>query len=289
MSCLRRARYAYVVIGVSMKFNPDDIIRLAEANPGFGFKRFIAKLTHGKVSRNTSQVMRLFDIHRAETGVDLYAELQDTSRRRMVTMAEFKAITGISSPPSGWGRSGGGRTPKPNRKRPKEEVRQVMVPLEPQEFNWLDIPETGSIQTHTGAGQTNHIQLVNSNVLLRLHGEEMNTPEQISEYMGISLSWVRNFLDLTQRYDDSGVLEDYLRVYEFLFVFEQYRGAHHHEDELMADLRGIFKEYISEPEESEPPSNDDLVWVFNQLAAEFGEPLFDQRFINTLDVSERLK
>ena len=37
-------------------------------------------------------------------------------------------------------------------------------------------------------------------------------------------------------------------VYEHLFVFEQYRGAHHHEDELMADLRGIFKEYISNPE-----------------------------------------
>ena len=48
-----------------------------------------------------------------------------------------------------------------------------------------------------------------------------------------------------EKYDISGVLEDFLRVYEHLFVFEQYRGAHHHEDELMADLRGIFKEYIT--------------------------------------------
>ena len=81
-----------------MKFNPDDIIRLAEANPGFGFNRFMSKLLHGKSSDGSKlQVMRLFEIHKAETDVDLYAELQDTSRRRMVTMAELKAITGRKS------------------------------------------------------------------------------------------------------------------------------------------------------------------------------------------------
>ena len=116
----------------------------------------------------------------------------------------------------------------------------------------------------------------------------MKTPEQISEYMGISLRWVNNFLSLWKSTIFQGCLKTFF-VYEHLFVFEQYRGAHHHEDELMADLRGIFKEYISNPEENEPPTNEDMVWVFNQLATELNEPLFDQRFINTLDVSGRLK
>lgn len=272
-----------------MKFNPDDIIRLAEANPGFGFSRFMKKISSAKNSKGISQVMRLFEIHKIETGIDLYAELQDTRRRRMVTMAEYKAITGKKYPPLGWGRGTGGRKPKPDRKQERDEVRQALVALDPHEFNWLDIPETGSIEHPTGMGQTSHLQLINSNVLLRLHTVEMNTPEQISEYMGVSLFWVKKFLELVQRYDSSGVLEDYLRVYEFLFVFEQYRGANHHNDEIMAELRGIFREYITNPEETEPPTNDDLVWIFNQLATELSEPLFDQRFINTLDVSGRLK
>ena len=102
-----------------MKFNPDDIIRLAEANPGFGFNRFMSKLLHGKSSDGSKlQVMRLFEIHKAETDVDLYAELQDTSRRRMVTMAELKAITGRKSPPAGWGRSAGGRTSNQTERSP---------------------------------------------------------------------------------------------------------------------------------------------------------------------------
>ena len=272
-----------------MKFNPDDIIRLAEANPGFGFSRFMKKISSAKNSKGISQVMRLFEIHKIETGIDLYAELQDTRRRRMVTMAEYKAITGKKYPPLGWGRGTGGRKPKPDRKQERDEVRQALVALDPHEFNWLDIPETGSIEHPTGMGQTSHLQLINSNVLLRLHTVEMNTPEQISEYMGLSLFWVKKFLELVQRYDSSGVLEDYLRVYEFLFVFEQYRGANHHNDEIMAELRGIFREYITNPEGTEPPTNEDLVWVFNQLATELNEPLFDQRFINTLDVSGRLK
>lgn len=207
----------------------------------------------------------------------------------MVTMAEYKAITGNILPPPGWGRGGGGRKPKPDRKQERDEVKQALVALDPHDFNWLNIPETGSIEPHTGRGQTNHIQLINSHVFLRLHSADMKTPEQIAEYMGISLRWVTNFIELVEQYDISGVLEDYLRVYEHLFVFEQYRGAHHHEDEFMADLRGIFKEYISNPEGTEPPTNEDLVWVFNQLATELNEPLFDQRFINTLDVSGRLK
>ena len=272
-----------------MKFNPDDIIRLAEANPGFGFSRFMKKISSSKNSKGISQVMRLFEIHKIETGIDLYAELQDTRRRRMVTMAEYKAITGKKYPPLGWGRGTGGRKPKPDRKQERDEVRQALVALDPHEFNWLDIPETGSHEVLRGTGQTNHIQLINSNVFLRLHEVEMKTSEQISEYMGLSLRWVKNFIELVEKYDTSGVLENFLRVYEHLFVFEQYRGANHHEDELMADLRGIFKEYISNPEETEPPTNDDLVWVFNQLATELNQPLFDHRFINTLDVSGRLK
>ena len=65
-----------------MKFNPDDIIRLAEANPGFGFNRFMSKLLHGKSSDGSKlQVMRLFEIHKAETDVDLYAIARHQSKK----------------------------------------------------------------------------------------------------------------------------------------------------------------------------------------------------------------
>ena len=56
--------------------------------------------------------MRLFEIHKHETGIDPFEVLQDTTNIKMVTEKEYKRITGRKSTPKGYGRAMGGRPSK---------------------------------------------------------------------------------------------------------------------------------------------------------------------------------
>ena len=112
-----------IFMGRGLKFNPDDIISLARMNPGYGFRRFV-KLLCGELDRQPSsmvisQVMRVFDIHKVETGENLYDSLQDTSNHRIVSLPDYMRITNSKFPPLGYGYGSGGRTPKPLRKGEK--------------------------------------------------------------------------------------------------------------------------------------------------------------------------
>ena len=40
------------------------------------------------------------------------------------------------------------------------------------------------------------------------------------------------------------------------------------DDELMAEFRGIFRNYVENPVMTEKPTVEDIVWVYNQLLSE---------------------
>ena len=143
-------------MGKGVKFNPDDIISLAKMNHGYGFRRFV-KLMCGEPdkqpdSKNISQVMRVFDIHKIETGENLFDSLQDTSMHRIVSLPEYMRITNSRFPPVGYGKGSGGRTPKPLRKG--EQGRGIKIPLPPQVFHWGNIDPDGSQFVVEGRGKT---------------------------------------------------------------------------------------------------------------------------------------
>jgi hypothetical protein len=254
-----------------MKFNPDDLIKLALANPGFGYVRFLRMLDSGRTNsgkaRYRGRVLRLFEIHKLETGIDAYDVLQDNSSHRLVTRGEWKEITGGIFYPSGYG-SMGGRTPKPKRKQNREDVRQVMIPLPPQEFDWLDVPKTGSVGYKSGQGQTNHMALKDVRRILNLLDVEMRTEDQVIEELGLSKSWLNSFLEKCKKYEEEDVLEDWIRVLDLMYQVRTHRGLTHQKDELMADFRGIFRDYVNDPIEQEAPSTEDVQWVYNKLLRE---------------------
>jgi len=254
-----------------IRFNPDDIIRLALANPGYGYVRFLRMLDSGGSNsgkaRYRGRVLRLFEIHKLETGIDAYDVLQDNSNHRLVTRGEWKQITGGTFYPSGYGGQGG-RIPKPNRVGTREDSTQVRIPLPPQEFYWLDVPKTGSVGYKSGQGQTNHIALRDVRKILHLLDVEMKTENQIIDEFGMSKSWLTNFLEKCKIYEEEDVLEDWIRVLDLMYQVRTHRGFTHQEDELMADFRGIFRDYVNNPIEQEAPSTEDVQWVYNKLLRE---------------------
>ena len=257
-------------MGKGLKFNPDDIISLARMNPGYGFRRFV-KLLCGELdrppsSKNISQVMRVFDIHKVETGENLFDSLQDTSNHRIVSLPDYMRITNSKFPPVGYGQGSGGRTPKPLRKG--EKGRGIKVPLPPQVFQWGHIDSSGSRFVVEGRGKTNHLKLIDIRKFQSLYEVEMKTVEQISEIMGISKSWLLKLIDRMNNYDQDGILEDWITVIDTMYKVQTHRGKGHFDDELMAEFRGIFRNYVENPVMTEKPTVEDIVWVYNQLLSE---------------------
>jgi hypothetical protein len=257
-------------MGKGLKFNPDDIIQLAVQNPGFGFRKFV-KLLCGETSRQPSskaqsQVIRIFEIHELETGVNLYELLQDTSNHNIVSLPDYLRITNSKYPPSGYGQGNGGRTPKPQRKGVKS--RNIKIPLPPQIFNWGSIDKNGSRFVVEGRGKTNHWKIIDIKKFMIHYEVEMKTIGQISEIMNLSKAWIINLINKIEIYDGEGILHDWINVVDSIYRVEQNRGKNHFEDELMAEFRGIFRDYIENPLETETPTTDDIFWIYSQLLLE---------------------
>ena len=254
------------------RYRPDDIIRLALTNPGYGFERFVDEL-YGRKRRRTrlAQLIRLFDIHEHETGVNPFDVLQDMSKCTLVSQKEYKQITGRKSVPKGFGRSQGGRASKASTSYGKGHTgvgEKKYIPIPPQDFDWLDVTEVDEDEYQSGLGTTNHIELMDYDLLLRLHDKEMMTLEQISEALSVSERRIERFLSDLAEYDDHGVSDRWLAVMKRLWRVQCHWGYTHKEDDLMMDLRGIFRDYIMDPVNVEPPTIDDVDWVYQQLVSE---------------------
>ena len=264
-------------------FHPDDIIRLARANRGYGFRRFLKEL-YGKKSRGyrgEGQVLRLFDIHKQETDEDLFEILQDPSKTVMVTRQEWMDATGGAPPPRGAGLS-------TSRVSSLERVNGLgsnakNIPLAPQEFDWIDVEEVPDDEFVDGRGSTSHRTLLDCRAIIRMNDVDMLTESQISERTGYSERIVSRFLKNLIRYDQHGVANDWIRVQSFLWDAQAERGGDHLSDEIMMDLRGIFRDYLEDPINIEAPTDEDLHWVFDQLKSESVE---DEEYPEEIDLDE---
>ena len=249
-------------------YEPDDIIILAEKNPGFGFKRFCNELC-GKKKNSTGEgvILRLFDIHRKETKNDLFKHLQSPDKVRMVNREEWWKITNNAPIPRGYGgtRTGG------IEKNSKNMSKVKLIPLPPQYFDWHDITpinEKKSKEKYIKLRGNTLIHLMDFELLLKLHEKEMMTLDQISEKLDIPINRIRNFIQKIEKLDQYGIANEWLRVITKLWEIQNHRGHTHLEDELMMDLRLIFENYIKDPINNETPLIDDVSWVYSQLLLE---------------------
>ena len=124
-------------IGISrgtQRYTDEELIDLAFLNQGFGFMRFIERLS---ISRDNT--LDLFIQFKEFTNgeEDPYAYLQDDSNSILVTENEYMEITGQSIP-SGYGRRGG-RNRGGGRINRDIRHKGTLIPLPPQMFNWGDI------------------------------------------------------------------------------------------------------------------------------------------------------
>ena len=126
------------------KFSDEEIIQLAELNPGYGFRRFIKSLypnTH-KFSQYKYEFTLLFNDFKEFCGIDLIEILDDPKFSIIVSGDEYLRITGEKQLPVGYGRSLGGRSSKPE--TVKTRGAHIKIPLPPQDFNWENIPNEQS-------------------------------------------------------------------------------------------------------------------------------------------------
>ena len=121
-------------------FSDENIVDLAELNPGYGIKRFIKKLypnvKERMMRRHEYEVIILFSDLKEAFGVDLLNHLEDKKYSKLVNGDEYMRITGNKSLPRGFGRSSSRISSELRKGEPGEGVK---VPLPPQEFNWGDI------------------------------------------------------------------------------------------------------------------------------------------------------
>ena len=104
--------------------------------------------------------------------------------------------------------------------------------------------------------------------VIRMNDEEKMTVGQISSKTGVSERKLTRFLSKMEEYDDHGVAYQWLGVMGQLWRIQQHRGRTHWEDDLMMDIRGIFLDYEKDPINEEPPSVEDVNWVYSQLLSE---------------------
>tara|TARA_Y100000746_G_scaffold137664_1_gene117913 strand:+ start:3589 stop:4851 length:1263 start_codon:yes stop_codon:yes gene_type:complete len=259
------------------EFDPDDIIKLALANESYGFDRFLQEL-YGRNTTRHSEIIRLFSIHKKETGVDPFEVLQSTNNIRMVTGKEYRKITGKSRVPKGTGRATGGRPSKasPNygRGHKVEGDNQADVPLVPEVFEWLDVVpiEEGqnpyAMNAHNLAGF--HMDLFDFARFFDLYENKVMTVKQVSEKMKIREKKLHNFISKLSLYEDDGVAEQWSGVLKRLWDIQTHRGKTHTDDELMMELRGIFRDYVNDPVNVEAPTISDIDWVYGKLLEEEG-------------------
>ena len=264
-------------------YHPDDIIRLAIANPGYGFREFLEELypTRGKKSKGRTGegvTLRLFKIYKHESGVDLFEVLQDTSNHKLVNLVDYMKKTGEKYPPRGYGT----QTRESKLTRKNQRGSNIKIPLPPQEFNWLDveaIPDEERIAKVGFVLAQSHFELMDYEKLIKLTKDineyqpyhRRKKMDVISVEMGASKKRIEDFLLKMEKYEEEGIGEEWIEVMKNLWKYQCIRGKTHKEDELMMEFRTIFQDYMNDPVNIEPPTGEDMKWVYQQLLAEENE------------------
>ena len=117
------------------KYSDEEVIELAELNPGFGLRRFVKVLYPKSKSPRDYEYdfAMLFDEWKDFSGIDLLNHLEDKKYSKMVNGDEYLKITGKKYLPSGYGRSTSRISSTERKGTPGSGVK---VPLKPQIFNW---------------------------------------------------------------------------------------------------------------------------------------------------------
>ncbi len=256
-------------------YHPEDIIRLAMANPGYGFRRFLDKLYGGKGGKG--HTLRLFEIHKHETGDNPFEVLQNPAFTEMITREEWKLITNNAPTPRGAGLSQARRSKLERRQGIGTNIRNI--PLVPQNFEWLDveaIPDEERPEMWGVVLNQFHFELMDYEKLLKLTKDineyqpynRRTKLDEISVEMGVSKKRIEDFLLKMEKYAEGGIVEEWIEVMKNLWKYQCLRGKTHKEDELMMEFRTIFGEYMEDPVNIEAPTVEEIEWVYRQLLEE---------------------
>ena len=249
------------------EFDPDDIIKLALANESYGFTNFCNEL-FGSKTKKRDQLLRLFSIHKKQTGIDPFDVLQSTKYIQMVTRKEYQEITGRKYSPKGSGLSSS-RNPGA-----AKGTNSKSVPLPPQDFNWLNVTPIEEGKNPYGNNSHNlsgfHMDLFDFAQFFNLYENKVMALKQVSDKMNINENKLRNFISKISTYEEEGVAEQWLGVLKRLWEIQNHRGEDHTNDELMMDFRGIFRDYVKDPVNVEAPTISDIDWVYGKLLEEEG-------------------
>ena len=240
----------------SQDYLPEEKLRLAKANPGMGVVRFLCKIydiDKSMARERVPGILNLFDIHRKETGEDLYQLLNDV---RNVQNEDF------------WDEEKGR---KATRKK---------------KFDWSEvvpIRERESIEEHRldylrSPGIMSHIDLLDYRKIWSTIQEAPSTASAARE-LGLNLSRVHKIEDMLDGFYVNGALEDWLRIVERLRSIQRERrkefGAaldvkwDHKRDPLLMDLRVMFADFVRDPVSiDDRPSVEDVDWVYQRLLME---------------------
>ena len=257
------------------EFDPDDVIKLALANTSYGFGNFLREL-YGNKKAKENQTLRLFSIHKSETGIDPFQVLQSTEKLEMVTDKEYKKRTGQSRLPRGTGRGTGGRPSKISETFGKGTTQakdnQRNIPFPPQVFDWLNVvPLKEEENQYQGSEQYLlgfHLDLFDYALFFHYYDDKVLTINQISEKMGVPKNRIKNFISKFSEYEVEGVGIQWSNVLKHLWNIQTHRGKNHHEDEVMMELRGIFRDFVNDPVNTEAPTIEDIDWVYGKLLEE---------------------
>ena len=254
-----------------MKFSDDEIIELAWLNPGFGIDRLINQIypESGKLRKLRYELTVLMNIYLNETGEDVYSSLQNPEYIKWVTHHEYVKITGKNIP-KGFGRKG-----KSIGKSGDKKSRASLVPLPPQRFNWGEITSFSEREetASTDASNIQDFKIKYTQIKLRDFRKmwdsyqfvlPVESPTLVSKYLdGVSVNAVIKWVSIMCDYFENNVLEEWFEVTEILMAIEKNNTSVN--KRLMIVFRGTFEEYIKDPIHNEPPSKEDIFWVFNQL------------------------
>jgi hypothetical protein len=119
---------------LSVKYTDNEIIYLASMNPGFGFTNFKKQLYSGHHVAGETRIFAVFENWEAESGVNLFNELQDPSK--MIKVPVDKYLLKYGNIPRGTGGGRGASRGVHETIRRKSKTSRTVKTDKHLEFNW---------------------------------------------------------------------------------------------------------------------------------------------------------